>query len=530
MKKRLLYSFAVFLLLTSCMCSVPAFLQGKGAGVAPEYRYIFETPSNPISVTLVLDTAYQAEAVIPPEGGTLSLTGGDGTIFQLIFPSGALVVNTTIRMTWVKSLSGIPFGAESYAVQLEPEGLELYAFAVLTITPAAALPLDQQIPFSYQGSGEDFALALPVVDAREIKVLVDHFSGYGVNKGFLADVEPVRQRIGGSAEARLRSTAAELLGRERQKQLLGAQESEFPVDDMIKLMDQFEEQVVKPRIAAAGESCAAGRLAMSTLLGFERTRALLGFGEDGLAATLKDSGLLDTVATVCMKEEYELCRDDHIIHRIIPAWLGVARQYALLGVPGETALQMTSDYVRKCLKFELVLESQMDFSDSGGGYTSNVESTVKLQFDPASLSMKGEAPLVNTFFEFRVDGCGVTSNRGGGTFTVMGMGIIPDKHSAEDELGYTRDIKLVYFPGNTSESFTVNCPDTPSYTSPPDPLWTAGFLVLHQFEMSQEAGGFIAEEWGILGGELFAKMEWIRSDAGLGITEAGTFKLYHRPE
>ena len=43
-------------------------------------------------------------------------------------------------------------------------------------------------------------------------------------------------------------------------------------------------------------------------------------------------------------------------------------------------------------------------------------------------------------------------------------------------------------------------------------------------------GGFIAEEWEILGDEYFAKKEWIRDDAGLGLTEAGTFKLYHRPE
>jgi hypothetical protein len=48
--------------------------------------------------------------------------------------------------------------------------------------------------------------------------------------------------------------------------------------------------------------------------------------------------------------------------------------------------------------------------------------------------------------------------------------------------------------------------------------------------MSQAAGGFVMEDWEILGGEYYAKREWINEDAGLGITEAGTFKLYHRPE
>ncbi|MCJ7676977.1 MAG: hypothetical protein MUO35_04580, partial [Anaerolineales bacterium] len=42
-------------------------------------------------------------------------------------------------------------------------------------------------------------------------------------------------------------------------------------------------------------------------------------------------------------------------------------------------------------------------------------------------------------------------------------------------------------------------------------------------------GAFIARNWSISGGELFATLEWNRSDAGLGVLETGTFKLYHHP-
>ena len=42
-------------------------------------------------------------------------------------------------------------------------------------------------------------------------------------------------------------------------------------------------------------------------------------------------------------------------------------------------------------------------------------------------------------------------------------------------------------------------------------------------------GAFIARNWTISGGELFATLEWDHSDARLGVTETGTFKLFHRP-
>jgi hypothetical protein len=42
-------------------------------------------------------------------------------------------------------------------------------------------------------------------------------------------------------------------------------------------------------------------------------------------------------------------------------------------------------------------------------------------------------------------------------------------------------------------------------------------------------GALIARNWSISGGELFATLEWDPSDAGLGVTGSGTFKLFHRP-
>lgn len=507
---------------------------GSSQSFPAELQHFFDIPADPIAVSVNLDDAYQAEALIGPQGGTLSASAADGTIYRLEVPTGALTNDTTIRMTPVNTIEGLPFGSESYAVQFQPEGLQLYDFAVLTITPAQEIPLDQQIFFGYQGEGENLVLAPPVVDSSEIKIQLDHFSGYGVSKGFLADIEPLRARIGGEAEVRLRSSIAEQLAKARQGQLLGDETSGSEIN-WESIFKQWEEQVIKPRLAAAGKSCAAGRLAIQTVLSYERQRQLLGMGESSLSDVLSSNGLLDTITENCMKEEFELCQEEHIIHRIIPAWLGVERQYQLLGFaegPRPAALDNAKNYVRRCLTFELQFHSEVNMDDGeGGGFTSVVESKVNLQFNPDEMIIKAEAPLVNTDFEFRTPGCSVTSNRGGSTFEAMDFSFTPDTHSPTEELGYVRDFKLIYYPGNTTESFAVTCEGNPPFTSPASLFWTGTYLITHEGEMSQSEGGIIADNWEVFDGdEYLAKKEWITEEAGEGITETGTFKLYHKPE
>ncbi|MBI4927355.1 MAG: hypothetical protein HY835_06290 [Anaerolineae bacterium] len=559
MKLRLFSVFGIVIVVLSA-CRLPdlPFNSSSPGKSSPESAYVFAANPDPINVSVSLDESRRVEALMPVEGGTLTVQSATGTTFTLEIPGDALINETTVRMTPVTSLAGMPFGSDPLAVQLEPEGLFFHNFVTLTITPAQEIPVDQQILFGYKGAGEDVVLAPPVVDSGEIKIRLLHFSGYGVTKGLLADTEPVRQRIGGDAERRLQSQVAEVLGRERQRQLLGGSgESEI---DWGSLFQQYEEQVVKPRVAAAGESCAAGRLALQTVLGIERQKQLLGVADESGMAQIAD--LLQMVSIVCVKEEYELCQQEHIIHRMVPVWFGLERQMQLLGVASDTseAAQLAKDLTTKCLTFELQFQSDANFDDGdGGGYESVVKSKVKLQFDPGAFTIKGQAPLVNESFEIRVPGCSTTGNRGGGTFEGISLAYVADTHSPTDQLGYVRDFKFTYFPGSTSESFTVKCPDSPSFTSPSGGYWFAVYLVLHADELGEGADapdnpiqpgmdlgglmaglgstafavppgtGFNVEDWEIFGNEYFAKKEWIKDDGGASIQEAGTFKLYHRP-
>jgi hypothetical protein len=259
---------------------------------------------------------------------------------------------------------------------------------------------------------------------------------------------------------------------------------------------------------------------------------------------------------------------------MIPVWLGFERQYQLLGMAEDSSYteisKLAKDLTQKCLTFDLVFESQVTFDDGGsGGFDSSVKAKVPLLFKPDKLMISGSSALINDAFTFKVPGCSVTSRRGGSTLPVESLVYIADNHSASDTLGYVRDFNLRYFPERTRESFTVACPDNPPYSSPESGLWLAGYLVLHQQELSVSEssgagspppappafdleammaaaqsgiilpsfnmpnmagqGGFLLDHWEVTGGEYFARKEWVKEDASLGLVERGTFKLYHRP-
>ena len=475
---------------------------------------------------------------MPIEGGQLSATAADGTTFVLNIPADALVAETMIRMTPVSNLDGMPFGTESHAVQLEPAGLHFLNYVTLTVTPPTAIPVDEQIMFSYSGDDENLILAPPAVDQQAIAIQLLHFSGAGVTQGTAAQIAAAQPRLGADAEARITSAIAAELGRARQAALLGAEvdpEALFAATDA--LLDQFYEQVVVPRIAAAGQSCAAGPLAIQTLRGYERQRALRGQADEDAGPPVEQS-LMDTVAGVCTREEYQRCHDQHLIQNMIPTWLGWVRQFALLGGdPNSAVLQTAEEYVRKCLVFEMRFESQANFMQ-GGGWDSTVKSTFELRYNTDFLEFQGlQAELANTAFTFTAPGCTVASHPGGGTFNAIDFKYVRDTRTPNDTVGYVRDLEFDYNPGGTSESATITCPHSRPYDTGNLGLWSATFLSLHRGEggiHEGEGGGpavsytFTATDWEIFNDTYYAKKEWIKD--GRGGTEAGTFKLYHTPE
>jgi len=550
------------------------------SGAGSQFAYALQSASNPINLAVALDTAHQAEAIIPRTGGQLQTTGSDGTVYTLDIPADSLVEATKISMTPASSLSGLPFGGgNTYAVQLSPEGLLLYKDAILTITPPQAIPLEQQVMFDYQGDGLGPGLAAPVQDSTEIKIRLLHFSGYGVTEGSFAEAAAGQVQLGSDPVSRIESLAAQVIAEERLRQEGGSTEGSTLTGEMvIDLINQYEEQVVKPALQAAGNSCEAGKDAIGALTGLERTRQLLGVtGGANFTADLMD--LVSAVAKVCVQEAYQQCVDQHVIHQMIPLWIGLMREYELLGGsqsgPEPEEVKLAEDLTTKCLTFELQFDSQGSFDAGGGGYKSSVKAVVKLVFDPNTFTIKGEAPLESVSFEFIPPaGCTATSTPGGGTFDTISLEYITDTHSPDDQTGYVKDFKLVYWPGVTTESYHVDCPPQGTsqqeahYTSPPSGFWSGIFFTLHTDELSageagnpagmggmpsmpdlgsmlsgaeagalpafpvpalSEGSGFVLDTWSVTPGDLFATREWYKDNGGAGIIESGTFKLYHKP-
>ncbi len=192
----------------------------------------------------------------PVEGGTLTATGADGTTYTLDIPGDALLAETEIRLTPVQSLDGLPFGeGTAFAVQMSTGGIDFQQLRHTDHHARAADPAGRANPVRLrERDGQALGLALPALDPNIIQIQLLHFSGAGVSKGLLADTEPVRQRLGGSVEARLNSAMAIAVQQARQN----GESAESPAAKLSGYIDEFIEKVVKPRLAAAGESCAAG--------------------------------------------------------------------------------------------------------------------------------------------------------------------------------------------------------------------------------------------------------------------------------
>lgn len=567
-------------------------LRTPGAGSRFDASVAVNPGTEPIPVSLTLDQGHAASAEIGPDGGTLSATSADGTRFTLEVPPNALVETVQVSMIPITKMEGIPWGSDTVdAVQLEPDGQTFYSYVNLTIQPLVDLPANQVIPVGASGPGHD--LYMPIIDPKSTALVLelDHFSSAGATKGLLADTEPWRQRLGGDVETRLQSIMGREIAQARQNLASGNQAPLFDPEFLAWFITTWKKEVLQPRLDAAGESCAAGRLAIETVLKMYRVQALLG-DETDLGANVSD--LLPTVGRVCIKEEYELCRDQHIVHRILPVLIGLARQDELLGMHDlEQAATHTSDMdqvevegwdlARKCLQFELQFESSATLGTGDGSFTSKVEANVKIQLDPTGqqqLELKGSGSLDNTQYDFNPNLCTATGITGGGWFQVFQVTWVDAPPDSGHPYGHVTAIHLTFDPGNTSESAKVSCSGAAPVTVPPSPMWTMAFEALHMDDLTGTPGGqappldlgsilsgtgigglpglpgapgassssaagqdsgqgseqgsgmtFTAKEWAVRGGELFAQKEW-KTEVNMTTVgnEEGSFKLYHKPQ
>jgi hypothetical protein len=529
------------------------------------------TPAaTPATVTFTRETSSKVVKEVPLAGGTLSTVAKDGTKFDLTIPGDALFSPQTIAMTPVL-ITAHPFSDDpAWGVELLPDGLAFNKAVTLVITPpGTAPPVDQQVPFGWSGANNAVFLANPDPKDAHLALKLLHFSSYAyatARLGTSASLAGVRNRLGGSAQARFESAAAELLGAARQKALLGVpQENVLNSSELAALWEEYERDVVQVRVAAAGESCAAGRLAVETVLGVARQKSLLGFAPESIGLPVD---LIETMENVCLDEEWALCRDHHIIQRMIPLVLGMERQHQLLGAEAfsSNTTMKALTYLYKCLQFELEVSSTTGTTCDEWMFTEPVKGLIKLKLNGS----KGAPTDLNSLLGANIEGtealrslsytigysdnCSKIQNiiQRDPTFIVSALAWSLKEDPTEPGKGEIKDFTLGAAPGQPAgASFLVfgsthdileSCSDPiPPPQTIPEFNWYSIYTVVmgeNPLYFNEQATDFSKawyfDRWTTVyndGGPLLAKkvVDEKIVDGGINYTAATTLLLTHKP-
>jgi hypothetical protein len=343
------------------------------AGDVPEEAV--EVLSGPLEI--VLETT-ASTAMIGPDGGTVEVTSSAGTVFSLAVPKDALLGDVEITATPVASIGNLGFDA--HGVVFGPSGLSFLGTAQLTITPTEAVPVDRQLPLMFDDTGEQFGVAEPKLDASAVVILVQHFSGYAFGDATRPSQAAFAERQASDAETRISSHFAEILARERQSQLLEGESVVDLAEEFDKFGKEYEEQVIKPRLAAANSSCAAAGRAISTVLGYERQRQLLGASGEFFIGDIFD--LYKQAFPVCEEEAITKCKGLKDPSILLQFWITMNRTAQLFGAPDFVEVDIDKA-TRICTPAAYVIAGGLDdfqvnqmvcdimepFELSGGGIT-----------------------------------------------------------------------------------------------------------------------------------------------------------------
>lgn len=131
-------------------------------------------------------------ALMTPEGGALTVTGGNGVVYTLTVPEGALEEDTQIAMHPIANLKNLPAGESlSAGVHFTPEGLRFVTHATLTMQLPPSMNPNDLIGVAYEGNAEQTRLDLHSVNGQTVTMSVHHFSGKALGGRRLKDILPL---------------------------------------------------------------------------------------------------------------------------------------------------------------------------------------------------------------------------------------------------------------------------------------------------------------------------------------------------
>ncbi|WP_426572123.1 hypothetical protein [Aquihabitans sp. McL0605] len=310
------------------------------------------------------------------EGGSIDLKAADGTAFAFEVPAGALGADTKITATPAE-LGGTDF--DTALVMFEPSGLFFHDQATLKITPPTEVPRARQLFFGISDDASQVVAAPADPKDTSTTMIVAHFSGWGLATVTDAQRSALLERQASDASDRIASEMATALDDARR----GGDEQSWQ-DQFEESAAKFEQEVLKPRLEAAGGSCEATKAAIRSATSYVSMRAVGGFGPSPsgldlkplLAQSLADGG-------PCEKEAIAKCKAAKNPSILADFLLDRERARAL--VLGQETTVSTEAIIKRAKAVCLGV-----YSASGGG--SGL--TVSGQIDDLSkpFTLKGEFP------------------------------------------------------------------------------------------------------------------------------------------
>ncbi|PYE52769.1 hypothetical protein [Deinococcus yavapaiensis] len=363
---------------------------GEGSGTA-----------GALSVTPRPDAASAVSALVTSAGGgSVHVTGADGTRFDLLVPPGALAQDVQVTMTPLTGLENLPFSGGFFAgVQLEPDGLRFLRSASLTITPVGSAP-STPVSVAYHGAGRDAHLYPLSLEGAGLVFDLMHFSGYAVSSGTPQEVSAQAQRQAGGAEDAWEQAL--------QPPTSVLRNAETPSEQRQQALQQIVEALkarypaMLSKLTTPPASCEDGNATLMEGLSFARQLALLGLDNElPLPLTTYARG----VAQTCFEEVIGPCFDAGNWEQV-KAVVAIKRLLELL-VGSGAADSIDSETARPC-----VWTGTVSYTASSGGKVG--DTTVSQQLS----SLTG---FLDSTSELRIlpDSTpqGVTSFTGSGTST-----------------------------------------------------------------------------------------------------------------
>lgn len=322
-----------------------------------------QSPPPAVGVTLVPDVTTMSTVTVD-QGGYLSLFAPDGTFYTLTVPPKAVLSDVDLTMTLAGSVTGSPLGDTLVgAVDIGPSGLQLLQPAMLTITPATPVTVGEEGPFAADPDGSGFHLTPLAADPSTLTLPVDDLGVVGVLRSDQPQRDAMVSQALPDAKAQLSQELSQLLHDAR------ASGEGLDLDAVAGLLDAYRDAVVVPLLSAAETDHTQFARALEEWLGWERQRALLGLGEDGMDPDLMAS--FRTAFATYVEHTKERCYAHDL--GVVNDFLRLARMDALMGgILGLAENGEVASFLDDCLTFTLEMDARVTadfetcvFSDDG---------------------------------------------------------------------------------------------------------------------------------------------------------------------